>query len=200
MPPLHCRLFESLGTAALLDASLFLPHRELEEQILVTNALTACLSCQLVTAPSSSNCSGGGSRVRHITPTLLLRRMAVQLEARCLQPEAVVLQLGLQALVKTRSDLFQHVLVDNPSWQPAAVEEKTEEALASLIPAVFRQLLPAFLHGMQHAEDLQAGQCRASGACMGLLLSRLLTGELCCNGADVACNLVLINGGCCSYC
>jgi hypothetical protein len=173
--PLHYRLFESLGTAALLDAPQQLINklpRTLDDEIDIKTASTACLSCQLVTVPINS----GGGRVNNITVTLLLRRMAVQLEACYLQPEAVVLQLALQTLIKTRSDLFHQVLADNPNLGPSAVEEKTETALGSIIPAVLKQLLPALMHAVQHA-DLQAGECRAAGACMGLLMSRLLTSE-----------------------
>jgi hypothetical protein len=114
--------------------------------------------------------------VKHITATVLLRRLAVQLEVCYLQPDAVTQQLGLQALVRTRSDLYHQVRADNPGFDAVTAEEKTEGALGSLKPSVLKQLLPAFLYAMQRA-DLQKAESRAAGASMGLLMSRLLTSE-----------------------
>jgi hypothetical protein len=178
--PLHNRLFESLGTAALVEGPQRLTEwlpRTLDDEVDVLDALTACLSCQLVTVPSNSSSSSSSSRVKHITATVLLRRLAVQLEVCCLQPDAVTQQLGLQALVKTRSDLFHQIVADNPDLDAVAAEEKTDGALSSLIPSMLKQLLPAFLYAMQRA-DLHKAESGAAGASMGLLMSRLLTSEL----------------------
>jgi hypothetical protein len=238
---MHIRLFESLGTAALLKVQQVgvVPKAPLD----VVQALQACLACGPEVAGSSSSSTSRGSGHQQsdsssngihstghncssaneasacpdtaetasmftaivspqqpnllqqqqqpgsaqgpglITASLLLRRMAVLLEACCLQPEPAVLERGLLAMSATYAHLMELAL--HRSTSPAAATEATERAKAAVVagitPHVLRLLLPAFLHALQWASQQQQQRQQASAAVaaggMGRLLSQLLSSE-----------------------
>jgi hypothetical protein len=182
VPPLHKKLYESLGTAALLKLQRL--ERSSDEPLDLHMALAACSTCDPSKVPISSSSSsvrsaeGGGGQ--HVTASLLLRRMAVQLQACCLRPEINVLNTALQMMRAMRSDVYHRIRDGSTASDEAAAKAeaaaRTEAALAAgVTPYALQLLLPAYLHAMRHdSTQREEGVVKTAAAAMGALMAALL--------------------------
>jgi hypothetical protein len=187
VPPLHKKLYESLGTAALLKLQKL--ERASDEPIDLHVALAACSTCDPSKVPISTSSSSSsvqnaeGAVGQHVTASLLLRRMAVQLQASCLRPEINVLNTALQMMNAMRSDVWRRIRDSSTASDEAAAKAeaavRTEAALAAgITPYALQLLLPAYLHAMRQETPQRADPgVKTTAAAMGALMAALLTRE-----------------------
>jgi hypothetical protein len=185
VPPLHKKLYESLGTAALLKLPRL--ERASDEPLDVHIALAACSTCDPSKVPVSTSSSSSSVQIsergveQHVTASLLLRRMAVQLQASCLRPEINVLNTALQMMSAMRSDVWRRIRDSSTASDEAAAKAeaavRAEAALAAgITPYALQLLLPAYLHAMRLEIPLRVdASVKTTAAAMGALMAGLLT-------------------------